>query len=263
MDRFFPAISAAYRQLRDSAQFQRQRPVSTPYGVRLMGHPQMVSGAFEPQERAVVQRLLQDTDVFVDVGANVGLYTCLARSAGKTVLAIEPLQSNLDYLYANLRANGFDDVEVFPVGLSDRPGLSTLYGMATGASLIRGWAGAPSTLNRTVPLSTLDLLLGERFRDRRLLIKVDVEGAELGVLRGATRTLARVPSPVWLVEVTRGEHHPTAVNEDFSAVFCTFREAGYAAFHVYEPHRQITGADGPSPPVAPGSNYIFQRVMAQ
>lgn len=136
--------------------------------------------------------------------------------------------------------------------------------MATGASLVRGWAGAPSTVNRTIPLSTLDLLLGERFCDRRLLIKVDVEGAELGVLRGAERTLARVPSPVWLVEVTRGEHHPTAVNKDFAAVFSTFREAGYAAFHVNDPHRQITvRGDGPSASAAPGSNYIFQRVVTQ
>lgn len=132
MDRFFPAISAEYRHLRDSAQFQRQQPVPTPFGLRLMGHPQMVTGAFEPQERAVLERLLHDSDVFVDVGANVGLYTCLARSAGKTVLAIEPLQRNLDYLYANLRANGFEDVEVFPVGLADRPACPPYTGWRRG-----------------------------------------------------------------------------------------------------------------------------------
>jgi FkbM family methyltransferase len=262
IDRFFPAISAAYRDLRDAAQLQRQRPAPTPYGVRLMGHPQMVTGTFEAQETAAAQRLLRQIDVFVDVGANVGLYTCLARSAGKTVLAIEPLRRNLDYLYANLRANGFDDVEVFPVGLAGKPGLATLFGMATGASLIQGWAGAPSNLQCTIPLSTLDLVLGERFSGARLLIKIDVEGTELGVLRGAARTLARVPPPVWLVEVTRGEHHPGAVNAEFAAVFRLFRDAGYAAFAVDDPDRPLTVGDGgPSRAPASGSNYIFQSVV--
>lgn len=79
-----------------------------------MGHAAMQSGQFEPEETAVVQQLLDDISDFVDVGANVGFYSCLARANGKQTVAIEPLTANLDYLYANLQANGWNDVEVIP-----------------------------------------------------------------------------------------------------------------------------------------------------
>jgi FkbM family methyltransferase len=260
VDRFFPAWATVYRDARDRRTFARQVPQPTAYGVKLMGHAGMEAGTFEREETDLARRLLQDADVFVDVGANVGLYTCLARAARRRVIAVEPLQRNLDYLYANLRANGFEDVEVFPVGLAEAAGLATLFGGSTGASLIRGWADAPAPLQRTIPLSTLDTLLGDRFAGRRLLIKIDVEGAELGVLRGAARTLARVPAPVWLVEISRGELHPDGVNADLRAAFRAFDDAGYVASAIEDPDRLIpVGADGPVLAADGGSNYLFRE----
>jgi FkbM family methyltransferase len=264
VDRFLPAWATVYRDVRDRRAFARQAPAPTAYGVKLMGHAGMEAGMFEREETELARRLLEDADVFVDVGANIGLYTCLARAARRTVIAVEPLQRNLDYLYANLRANGFDDVEVFPVGLAQAPGLATLFGGSTGASLIRGWADAPAPLARTIPLSTLDTLLGDRFSGRRLLIKIDVEGAELGVLRGAARTLARVPAPVWLVEISRGELHPDRVNADRRAAFQVFDDAGYAASAIEDPERILPiGAQGPALAADGGSNYLFRHLVTQ
>jgi FkbM family methyltransferase len=242
VDRFLPSLSIVYREARDQWTYSRRTPKPTPYGVKLMGHADMESGRFEREETELARRLMLDCDVFVDVGANIGLYTCLACAQHKHAIAVEPLTRNLEYLYANLRANGFDDVEVFPVGLSDSTGLATLFGGATGASLIRGWADAPGPLVRTIPISTLDTLLTERFDGRRLLIKIDVEGAELGVLRGATKTLSRLPPPVWIVEVTRGDLHPGGVNAEYDRVFQRFEAAGYVA-------SSIEGG---------GSNYVFR-----
>jgi FkbM family methyltransferase len=261
VDRFFPAWATVYRDVRDRRTFARQSPHPTAYGVRLMGHAGMEAGVFEREETDLARRLLQESDVFVDVGANIGLYTCLARAAHRTVIAVEPLPRNLEYLYANLRANGFEDVEVFPVGLAQAAGLATLFGGSTGASLIRGWADAPAPLQRTIPLSTLDTLLGDRFAGQRLLIKIDVEGAELGVLRGAARTLSRVPAPAWMVEISRGELHPDGVNADLHAVFQLFDEAGYVASSIEGPERIIpVGADGPVLGAGVGVNYLFRRL---
>jgi FkbM family methyltransferase len=241
VDRWLPGVSTVYREFRDHRAFLRQSPIPTAYGVKLMGHAGMEAGVFEPRETEVARRRLADADVFVDVGANIGLYTCLARALQKQVIAIEPLPRNLEYLYANLRANGFNDVEVFPLAVGAAPGLATLFGAATGASLIRGWADAPAPMQRTIPLSTLDTLLGDRFHGRRLLIKIDVEGGELGVLTGAVRTLARTPAPVWIVEITAGEMHPGRVNVDRLSVFRLLENAGYRAEPI------------------DGSNYIFER----
>ena len=94
------------------------------------------------EETALMRQHLSQSDVFIDVGANIGFYSCLARSLGKQVIAIEPLLKNLNHLYSNLIDNTWKDVEVFPVGLSDHPGLAVLYGASsTGASLISNWVG--------------------------------------------------------------------------------------------------------------------------
>jgi hypothetical protein len=55
--------------------------------------------------------------------------------------------------------------------------------------LIRGWAGYPAGTEQRIPLTTLDTVLGGRFTGEQLLIKIDVEGAEYQVLRGAMLTL--------------------------------------------------------------------------
>ena len=198
----------------------------------------MASGQFEPVESGFLAGAFAAADVFVDVGANIGFFTCLARKHGLHVVAIEPLPQNLDYLYRNLLANGWPDAEVFPVGVGTAPGIIELYGGGTGASLISSWGGASRAWRRRIALSTLDTLLADRFQGKRMIVKVDVEGAELQVLRGAAQTLARTPSPVWLVEVCLTENFPDGTNPDFRAVFETFWLAGYRS-RALEADRQL------------------------
>lgn len=203
----------------------------------------MQSGQFEPEETAVIQNFLDEIAVFIDVGANVGFYTCLARAAGKQTVAIEPLTANLDYLYANLQANGWNDVEVIPCGLARQPGTAVLYGSGTGASLVSGWAGTPATLRHTIPLSTLDIVLGDRFAGRKLLIKIDVEGVEYDLLQSAAKGLNLIPSPIWLVEIAFHEHHPDGINPHFAATFEIFWQHGYQAVSADADQKTVTPAD--------------------
>jgi hypothetical protein len=122
-------------------------------------------------------------------------------------------------------------VEVFPVGLADAPGLATLYGASsTGASLIGSWARANPRISRKISLSTLDIVVGERFRNRRVVVKVDVEGAEYRVLKGATAVLKSRPAPVWMVEICLDDFHPSGLNPDFVATFDLFWAHGYRAW---------------------------------
>lgn len=120
----------------------------------------MINGTFETEEVELIQKNLSATDVFVDVGANIGLYTCIARSFEKYVVAIEPQPQNLECLYANLSNNNWQNTEVFPVGLSNSPGLLTLYGASgPSASLVRGWAGYSERFKKVIPVNTMDNLL--------------------------------------------------------------------------------------------------------
>jgi FkbM family methyltransferase len=190
----------------------------------------MQEGTFEPEETALFTEQFHHTDLFVDVGANIGFYTCLARSLGKHVVAVEPLPKNQEYLFANLVANDWKDVEVFPVGLSEQPGLATLYGASsTGASLVSNWAGASNFFQRTIPLSTLDVLFGNRFAGKKIFIKIDVEGAEYSVLLGATNVMQMQPKPIWVLEVCLNEYHPNGMNPHYQDVFNLFWRYGYEA----------------------------------
>ena len=221
----------------------------TPLGFKLIGsnsihHLAMQDGTFEPDETFLFKGLFQDADVFVDVGANIGFYTCLAQSAGKHVIAVEPLPKNLEYLYANILGNGWKDIEVFPVGLSEGSGLATLYGgSSTGASLIGSWAGASQLFHRIISVSTLDILLGVRFTGKQLLIKIDVEGAEFSVLLGAINVMCLQPKPTWIVEICLSEYHPNGMNPNFQDTFNLFWQYGYEARTANQSNQLIQRTD--------------------
>lgn len=223
------------KDIRDSYFSKASKPLITPYGFKLMGsnsihHHAMQAGTFEPEEVALFKEQFLQADLFVDVGSNIGFYACLARSVGLHVVAVEPLQKNLEYLFTNLLANDWKDVEVFPVGLSESPGLATLYGASsTGASLIGNWAGTSAFFHRTIPISTLDILLGNRFVGKKLFIKIDVEGVEYSVLLGGEGVMQMQPKPTWVVEVCLNEFHPKGVNPHFKDVFNLFWRHGYEA----------------------------------
>lgn len=203
----------------------------TPWGFRFVGHEAMAAGTFEPQETSLVRNALLDVDVLVNVGANVGYYSCHALSLDRQVLAIEPIPRNVEHLLKNIDLNGWTDgVRVFPMAAGARPGVLTIWGGGTGASLLCGWAGIPAAHKSLVPILPLDEIIGANFSNQRLLIIVDVEGSEFLMLQGAVATLERQPRPTWRVEISLHEHQPNGVNSRFIETFEIFFKHGYRAF---------------------------------
>ena len=245
VDTCFPGVGQVYRTLRDQW-ISRAAPKPTPFGFLLAGNSSMAGGGFESDEAgeiAVFSELIQGAVACLDVGANIGFYTCLAASLGKHVVAVEPLASNLKLLYANLVANDFLDVEVFPLGLSDKGGIKRLYGRGTAASFVSGWAGTPAKDYEVVPVTTLDAITNLRFAGLPIFIKMDVEGFENEVLQGAETILQSHPKPVWLVEVCLNEHFPGGLNHKFCDTFATFWRHGYQASVADPSGRPVSPAD--------------------
>jgi len=153
---------------------------------------------WEAQLSALLPKLCPPGSVFVDVGANFGYFTCLlaarlGRTPGSRVIAIEPNPDLLRLLHANVGINWSGaPVRIEPVAVAETPGemvLSIANDRAANGTLAPVEAEGQSLRTHRVTVTRLDELL--RDEPRIDLIKIDVEGFEPAVLRGAVDTLAR------------------------------------------------------------------------
>ena len=167
-----------------------------------------IAGCDEPNEMAFVDRFLEPGMVFLDAGANEGVYTLLASArVGGTgrVYAFEPSSREFSRLGQNLALNSISNVTALAVALLDKDGeeeLNIAEAEHGGQNTLGAFAYEIASLGRErVTTRKIDSVLRE-YRVRRLdLMKLDVEGAEPWLLRGADRTLRKI-RPVLLFEVS-------------------------------------------------------------
>jgi FkbM family methyltransferase len=131
---------------------------------------------------------LHPGDLFVDVGANIGIYTLLLASHGCDVIAVEPAAEARRLLEVNLGLNGLE-AEVVMAALGRAPGQSQLTAELGSMNYVVSNPGEGGELVEPVTdvtVTTLDDLLGDRTAAG---VKIDVEGFELDVVLGASRAL--------------------------------------------------------------------------
>ncbi len=145
-------------------------------------------GFYEYEKQRLICREVRPDSVFWDVGANVGFYSLLASElvgSGK-VFAFEPVPRNLYYLREHLALNHVTNVEVLAMAVSDRNGTSPFEVEKTGSM---GRLSGEGSI--TVSTATLDSLVEEGKVLPPDYVKMDIEGAELLALRGASDTFQR------------------------------------------------------------------------
>ena len=180
-------------------------------------------------------RWLRPGDTYVDVGAHIGFYVSLALATigpSGRVIAFEPLAESYEKLSASVRevSGRYPNVEIHRAAVGAAPGEATLFGPAAGwkhqtyrASLV---AAADRTPSGRVPVVTLDDALGGT---SCRLLKIDVEGSELEVLRGGRSFLSQQQADAVLMEL-----NPNAL----AAAGTTPDEVvALLAAHGYRPHR--------------------------
>ncbi len=209
-----------FRRRRELWRYFNRHQVETPLdfewydGLRLWLYPGndlsatlFVGGCYEPNEFAFLERFLRPGMVYVDAGANDGLYSLFAsRRVGATghVFSFEPSTRELERLRANIERNGLGNVTTYGIALGDRNGeaaLSVAGYQHEGHNTLGAFMYPATTLLRTeqVPMRTLDSVLSEARVSRVDLIKMDVEGCETLLLEGA-RKLIQKHRPVLLFE---------------------------------------------------------------
>ncbi len=187
-------------------------------GVRILAAPGMPGatgavyfGLHEFADMALTLQLLRPGDLFVDAGANVGSYTLLAASAGARCVSFEPLPATYQKLLANVGLNGWQSrVEAMNAGLgSVRGEMRFTVGEDTANHVANADDRGPTT---PVPVVTLDDTLAGQ---RPTLIKIDVEGYETEVIRGAAKMLRERGPVALIVEINDASHRYGSTEAEF------------------------------------------------
>jgi FkbM family methyltransferase len=161
-------------------------------------------GEYEPEITAVFRDLVTPGSTVFDVGANAGYFSLLSRELGATVHAFEP-NPKVRALLSQSVELGTGDIEVVACACSDREGTMPFYLSDSGNT---GMSGLTVPMRDTcidVDVITLDGY-ARRAQAHPQVVKIDVEGAEVGVLRGMRETL-RTDRPTLIIELhgTEGE----------------------------------------------------------
>lgn len=168
---------------------------------------ELIHNDFEGVELDFVERLLRPGMTVLDIAAHHGLYTLLASKrvgARGRVVAFEPSARERKRLLRHLRINGCDNVDVEPYALGDRTGEADLFlveGSHDWCNSLKPPVVEEWTCKVRIEVRRLVDVLANLGMDRVDFIKLDVEGAELSFLRGATSILNGESRPAILAEV--------------------------------------------------------------
>jgi FkbM family methyltransferase len=187
-------------------------------------------GFWEPNISSLIESILKRGDVFVDIGANIGYHSLLASKlvgAEGSVIAIEASPSTFEILSTHIRVNNATNVRIINKAASDAPGSLILYRAFPGnigtATTIKSRGYDEEGIVESIPV---DHILSCEERSRLRLIKMDIEGGELPVLRRFLQTIDLYPAEIDLiVEVSTWEDP-----HGWSDIFAQFRDAGFRAY---------------------------------
>jgi len=195
----------------------------------------------EPGTMKWIDSQLHEGDRFLDIGANIGIYSIAAAhrvgDSGR-VYAVEPHRVNTLTLLSNVSANKMASrIDVLPLALSDKPGVArfnyvSLNSASTGSQLGRTKMAASTSerefkpvASETVLSTTIDHLLQQGAIEPPHLVKIDVDGIELSILRGMDGLLRGQNRPRSVqVEVNVGEQE-TIINYMFNCGYDVIEHA--------------------------------------
>jgi FkbM family methyltransferase len=139
--------------------------------------------------------------VFIDVGAHIGRYSFVLAKLfpNAKVIAIEPNPEAYQALIKGIKANGLRNVTALNIALSDFDGVAHLY-IKRGTAISSLVEGDNSFKIIDVPAKRLDTVMEELGINKVDIIKIDVEGAEFHVIKGAVNTIKKY-KPVLIIEI--------------------------------------------------------------
>lgn len=219
---------------------------------------------FEAKERAFVRSYLRPGDVFVDVGANIGLFTLLGAAVvgpnGK-VFALEPTTETYQRLVHNVCSNQLNNVACVQAALSDREEermlTISIEGYSGRNSLGRPTAGSRFAQEKIQCYRWDTFVTQHDLMGRVNLMKIDIEGWEFTMLQGAQATLRRGDAPDLLVEF--GEGNAQAAGTTCAALYALLVGFGYQLYRIDAPQKRLS----PVPKEYKNDNLLATKTIEQ
>lgn len=220
-----------------------------------------VTGSLERLEREFVRNTLQPGDIFLDVGANIGLFTVVAArrvGLGGHVFAFEPSPREAHFLQRNIGLNRLSNVTIVQCAVAEREG-TTQFAIAGDGGLnsimknehpaqqIQSWS--------SVDVTTLDAYISDNAIQHIALAKIDVEGGERNVLFGAKGLLSRQDPPLILCEFC--DLTASGYQSSGRELYDTFTAIGYKLFSLSD------SAPPKLVPAPPNEKYDFENLVAR
>jgi len=238
-------------------------PVRLPFGALWLlrrdnlGEP-LLKGTFESAELAFAQRFLKPGMTVLDLGAHHGLYTLLASkrvgSRGR-VIAFEPSRRERRALLLHLILNRCANVKVERLAVGSENTEASFFvvkGSQTGCNSLRPPDVRSGTSRTRVRVTRIDDWLEKQKYEQIDFVKLDVEGAELEALKGASKLLERRPRPVILAEVQDVRTIPWGYRA--KDILAHLRDKGYRWFRL--------STDGTPEPLDPEAQDLDGNFVA-
>ena len=216
------------------------------------------TGSYEPAIAGLISSQLNAGSTVMDIGANVGIHTItMAKTVGPTgkVYAFEPIGFLRKKIEENLWLNNLHNVHIMPVALSNEAGSQQIYFDENDSNLGTASLGKKTAhTNLEIDIKVGDEVASQLDMDRLDLIKIDVEGFELKVLKGMEKTISALrPRIIFEFDVNyikRVEEDGMDVKQE---IFQYFDSKGYRLFEIANHGMvHIDSADG-----FPWSSNVF------
>lgn len=167
-----------------------------------------------------IDKILMPSDRFIDIGANVGIMTLLAASkvgVNGTIISIEPLSENVAKLKENITLNNIKNIDILQIGLSDVAGEFYFTKEDVGSHM----TDIEDSNTEVIKVLQLDTVLQNQ-TEAYNVTKIDVEGMELLVLKGAEESIRKNIMPLIIIEVN-GLHERYGISRNDISDFLTER----------------------------------------
>lgn len=198
------------------------------------------SGWYEPHLVNALKPFLKPDVTFFDVGANIGQYTLLSAPLVQEVHSFEPFAVTYNLLAWNVKHSGFSNIQLNQFGVSDHPGIATIFEANvsnTGGASLRRTPVSEGNQHTIQTVALDEYVFGSNLfkRLKKVVLKIDIEGAELLALEGSRELLKLKPILVLeaLDELQRG------FGRSRDELTCFLKSRGYVLLSLTE--------NGPTP----------------